>query len=129
MKKTFFFASLIGSLIFTACSKSENDNSTGIKTIKYDFTTTNAGNFSIQAKVDTVEYSEVANTLTWTKTISVTGSDSAVLTVFPPTDWVSINNEADVNLKISVNGVEKVAETAHFIGLDRPNGLRIATGY
>ena len=131
MKRIVFLSTLLSAFIFSSCSKSNNDNASAssIKTIRYDFTTTNAANYGIQAIADTLIYSDSATALTWSKTITVMGSDSAFFAVYPPVAWVNTTNAADVSLKIFVNNVEKASNTAHFIGLDRPNGLKISTAY
>ncbi|MEO6671221.1 MAG: hypothetical protein ABIN36_17190 [Ferruginibacter sp.] len=129
MKKYSLFVMIAAVLVAAGCSKSDSNTDTGIKTIRYDFTTTNAADYSIQAIADTLVYTENATALTWSKTVTVTGSDSAFLTVFPPAAWLGTTNEADVTVKITVNDVEKASANAHFIAIDRPNGLKVGASY
>lgn len=132
MKKIIVLATLFTVFVFSACKK-ETDNSMNALTIRYDFTATMAGNYNFQAITDTLEFSETMNTAAWSRSVTVpvnrTSTDSAIFTVFPPTDWVGTSNEADVTLKIFVNDVEKTSGTAHFLGLDRPNGFKVGIAY
>ncbi|MEO8770072.1 MAG: hypothetical protein ABI402_08310 [Ferruginibacter sp.] len=130
MKFNFLIVALTTVVLLNACSKDDNNNDSGIKTIRYQFTTTDTGNYGVLALADTsVIFSDNVNSLSWSKTITVTGSDSAYLTVFPPPEWANTPREADVNLKIFVNDSEKASASGHFIGLDRPNGIKISTSY
>lgn len=133
MKLNFLSAALTAAVILSACSKTEHNNvnnNNGIKTIKYEFTTTDTGSYGVLALADTaVIFADNVNSLSWSKTITVAGSDSAYLTVFPPPEWANTSRQADVNVKIFVNDVEKANGSAHFFGLDRPNGVKISTAY
>jgi len=128
MKKTIILG-LFSILIFAACKKDKDDTNNSAKAVRYEFSATMAGNYNLQTITDTLVNTVTINTNTWTSLVNVTGSDSASFTVFPPLDWINTSNEADVSLKIFVNNVEKASGTAHFIGLDRPNGLHIAIQY
>ena len=131
MKKILCFTALLSIFILGACKKDSPGND-GTAVIRYDFTSTTAGNFNIETIADGATFVATLYTVSWTKTVnsySASGVKNTSFTVFPPNDWANTNNVADVTLKIFVNNVEKASGTAHFIGLDRPNGITVTTVY
>lgn len=131
MKKILCFTALLSIFILGACKKDSAGNN-GTAAVRYDFTSTNSGNFNFETVTDGATFVAMLNTVSWTKTVnsySASGAKNASFTVFPPNDWAGTANTADVTLKIFVNNVEKASGTAHFIGLDRPNGVTVTTGY
>ena len=131
MKKILCFTALLSIFILGACKKDSTSND-GTAVIRYDFTSTNTGNFNFETITDGTTFVATLNTVSWTKTVtsySASGAKNASFTVFPPADWSGTANVADVTLKIFVNNVEKASGTAHFTGLDRPNGVTVTTGY
>ena len=131
MKKILCFTALLSLLFLEACKKDSTGND-GPVVIRYDFTSTTAGNFNIETVADGATFVATLYTVSWTSTVnsnSNSGTNTTSFTVFPPNNWAGTANVADVTLKIFVNNVEKSAGTAHFIGLDRPNGITVTTTY
>ncbi len=135
MKTTIFFTLLLCVFAFTACKKETagNDNgSNGTATVRYQFNATLAGSYNFRGATDNISFGETINAASWSKTVVMqnsVGAQNATITAFPPADWFGTSNEADVTLKIFINDVEKASGTAHFIGIDRPAGLKVSTTY
>ncbi len=127
MKKILLYCSAV-LLVLSACSKEDNPANNGLN-VRYEFTSTLAGNFGFQTITGTQIFSGMMNTATFSRTVSLQANnntnDSAKFTVTQPVDWAGTNKNVDVNLKIFVNDVEKGTKTATFVGADRPNPVEL----
>lgn len=123
--------------ILLSCKKESSNNGGPVNTpttstLKFDFSSDLAAPYNISYKVDTTEMGEEINGRSWTKTVTATRSTSnrlAKLTVYPPVAWVGTNTQANVNLKITVNGIVKKDTMAILLGLDRSSGISIQTTF
>src|SRR4051812_10912643 len=99
MKRYLSCLLLITSILLSACDKDDQPeaNKNPI-TIRYDFSADVAGAYHFQILTDTTSYSETLTTTSWSKTVVVaanttTGSDTAKLTIYPPSDWDGTGNK------------------------------------
>lgn len=133
MKKLFLLTSLLAAIAFTACEDDDPIIQKTALTIRYEFNASELGEYDFQAKADTIVYFERTETTSWSKVLNVpaerNGPDSAILTVFPPVAWVGTGIESNVTLRIFINDVLKATKTGLLLGVDRPNGIRVAYGY
>lgn len=111
----------------------KKENSNNQLNIRYQFTATLAGNYTLETKTGTLNYTETINNSSFTRTVVVTddraATDTASFTAFPPLDWYGTSNRADVTLKIFINEVERASVNAVFVGIDRPVGTTIYALY
>ncbi len=137
MKRKFVILSILITCFFS-CSK-ENTNpapippiSTAPFVVKYEFTSSRPAEYRFAYKSDTLIIDEITNTAAWTKTVSVQRSStsrSARLSVYPPDAWVGTNTQANVNLKLSVDGVLKKDTSGTLAGFDRASGITVQTAF
>ena len=127
MKRMLIYCSAL-LLLLSACSKADNPVNNRLN-VRYEFTATLAGNFGFQTITATEVFSQMMNTASWSKTVSLqannNASDSAKFTVTQPADWAGTTKNVDVTLKIFVNDVEKGKKTSTFVGADRPNPVEL----
>lgn len=97
--------------MLSACRKSHSDNTT----IKYEFTTDVSAKYPLYYAVSNNSTAAIIFSGTsWSHNVIISKSfrpDSfsvARLTAYPPSDWAGTNNNAHINLKISIDGDEKV---------------------
>ena len=124
-------------ILFSACKKESSNpagpgNSSTTATIKFDFNSNLPAQYNISYNTDITAMGEEINGQSWTKTVTVSKtsvSRLAKLTVYPPVAWVGTNTQANVNLKITVDGIVKKDSSSILLGLDRSSGISVQTTY
>lgn len=125
---------------FTACDKSDLQPATPTPqspvatdhVVKYDFAASTAAAYKLTYKKDSSLIDEIVNTSTWTKTVSVartSTSKTARLSVYPPDAWFGTTITANINVKITVDGIVKKDTSGLLAGFDRTNGITIQTNF
>ena len=140
VKNKFILSLGIATALFTACEK--NDLQPASPTpppttapdfaVKYEFTASRAADYRLAYKSDATIVDEFVNTTTWTKTVNVprnSTSKTARLSVYPPEAWVGTTNTANINVKLSIDGVVKKDTSGILAGFDRAVGITVQTGF
>jgi hypothetical protein len=136
MKNTFFIGLAVAIASMSSCSKENVDPSNPANTdpiiVKYEFTSDRPAEYRLAYKKDTTIVDEFVNTQAWSKTVSVarnTTSRLARLSVYPPESWVGTGTQANVNVKLSVDGVVKKDTSGILADFDRAMGITVQTEY
>ena len=128
MKRALLFVSVV--LLSVACKKSPAD----ITTIRYEFTSDVSASYQLDYATSKSDVTAtILNGTMWSQNI-VVSTDSlthfltvAKLTARPPSAWANTANSAHVNLRISVNGEEKVSKDT--LMEDAASGAGISISY
>jgi hypothetical protein len=136
MKNTFFIGLAVAMASMSSCSKESTDpsnpNNTEPVIVKYEFTSNRPAEYRFAFKKDTTIMDEVLTTQTWSKTVSVarnTASRLARLSVYPPEAWVGTGTQANVNVKLSIDGVIKKDTSGILADFDRAMGITVQTPF
>lgn len=100
--------------------------------VKYDFTASTAAAYRLVYKKDSILIDELINATTWTKTVNVartSTSKTARLSIYPPEAWVGTTNTANINVRLTVDGIVKKDTSGVLAGFDRTNGITVQTGF
>lgn len=142
MKSKIILSLGIATVLFTACEKNDLKPATPTNTnpppsatdfvVKYEFTASRAAEYRLAYKRDTSIIDEFINTTTWTKTVNVarsSASKTARLSVYPPESWVGTSNTANINVKLTIDGVLKKDTSGVLAGFDRAMGITVQTPF
>lgn len=138
MKNIFFLCMCIVLISFFSCSKDSagpnpvNPSNNNPIIIKYEFTSNLTAAYRFAYKQDTTFLDEIMTTQVWSKIVNVsrnTTSRVAKFSVYPPEIWVGTPTQANVNLKLSVDGVVKKDTSGILAGFDRALGITIQSSF
>lgn len=141
MKHKIILSLGIATALFAACEKNDLQPPTPTTpppptatdfVVKYEFTASRAADYRLAYKRDTIIVDEFINTTTWTKTVNVartSTSRTARLSVYPPESWVGTANTANINVKLSIDGVVKKDTSGVLAGFDRALGITVQTPF
>jgi hypothetical protein len=91
-----------------------------------------AANFRLAYNKDSIVIDEFVNATTWSKSVNVSRnstSKTARLSIYPPEAWVGTSNQANIHLKLSIDGVLKKDTSGVLAGFDRALGLSVQTSF
>ncbi len=141
MKSKMILSLGIVAAMFAACQKSDLQPPTPANpppptgsdfVVKYEFTASRAAEYRLAYKRDTSIVDEFVNTASWTKTVNVSRSSTsktARLSVYPPDSWVGTTNTANINVKLTIDGVLKKDTSGVLAGFDRAMGITVQTAF
>ena len=144
MKNKLFFSLVITAGLFAACEKNDLQPATPTTpppttpptaadfVVKYEFSASRAAEYRLAYKRDTSIVDEFINTTAWTKTVNVartSTSKTARLSVYPPESWVGTSNTANINVKLTIDGVVKKDTSGVLAGFDRAMGITVQTNF
>jgi len=123
-------------VLFISCNKestnSASPDNTSAVAIKYMFTSNLSAEYRIAYKQDSLILDEIILTQAWSKTVNVPGNSTskiARLSVYPPDAWVGTGTQANINIKLFIDGMIKKDTSGILAGFDRASGITVQTTY
>jgi hypothetical protein len=132
MKKTLLILGLAAGGFLVSCSKDDEPVNNNNKVVRVEFTSDTLSMYNFALRLDTSAVFDSANTVSFQQNyvfnnLPNSSGDTLKFTVYPPFSWVGTAAEANVSIRLLVDGVVKAADTSLITGADRPGGLTVYT--
>ncbi|MEI2749936.1 MAG: hypothetical protein V9E88_14390 [Ferruginibacter sp.] len=132
MKKTLLMLGLVTGGFLVSCSKDDEPVNNNNKVVRVEFSSDTLSMYNFALRLDTTAVYDSANTVSFQQNyvfnnLPNSTGDTLKFTVYPPFSWVGTTAEANITLRLLIDGVLKSTNSGLITGADRPGGLTIYT--